>query len=123
MLDRENNDFLALFIDRVVNDVRIFSGDQLAHARNGLCSADLWNRTRFWSEWRIAARTFRAAAGLRAWIYSAMAAISCAARGVNRSFIDRSDETRLRPRHPLRTGGASPAQDLPEQRTDAPDRS
>jgi hypothetical protein len=57
MLDGEDDDFLTRFIDGVVNEIRILSGDQLTYALYGLCSADPRKQTRFWSEWRIAART------------------------------------------------------------------
>jgi hypothetical protein len=49
MLDGEDDDFRTRFIDGVVNEVRILSGDQLAYALYGLCSAHR-NKTRFWSE-------------------------------------------------------------------------
>jgi hypothetical protein len=40
MLDGEDDDFLTRFIDGIVNEVRILSGDQLTYALYGLCSAD-----------------------------------------------------------------------------------
>jgi hypothetical protein len=66
MLDGEDYDFLTSLIDRVVNEVGILSGDQLTDAFNGLCLPTCGNKTRFWSDWRIAARSCCAAAGLRA---------------------------------------------------------
>jgi hypothetical protein len=78
--------------------------------------------SRFCSDRRIAPRTRRAAPGLRSRMESAIAAISAAARGVNRSFIDRSGERRLRSPHQSRTGGTSLERGLPARRADAPDR-
>jgi hypothetical protein len=44
MLDSEDDDFFIHLIDRVVNEVGIPSGNQFAHACNGLCSANPWKQ-------------------------------------------------------------------------------
>src|SRR6266850_8581980 len=49
-----------------------------------------------------------------------MAMRSSVARGVKRSFIYRSGGTRLQPRRPLRTRGASPARGLQVWQAGAP---
>jgi hypothetical protein len=57
MPDGEDNDFLVRLIDRVLNEIGILSGDQLAYALNGLLPSNLWKQTRVWSESKMAVRT------------------------------------------------------------------
>src|SRR5258708_37450171 len=53
------------------------------------------------------------------WIVRMMS--SCTARGVNRSFTDRSGETRLRPLHRWRPGGVLLERGLPPRRDESAD--
>ena len=123
MLDGEDDNFPGPIVGSVIDQIWIAPRHQLSHALDLCCRPICGNKTKLWSDSKIAARTRSAACGLCSRTWSAMPARSRAARGVKRSFIARSDGTRLRPRHRLRIVGAWLAQALPARREDAQDRS
>ena len=68
VLDSEYDDFVGSRIESVINEVRIFSSYELAHAFDRLTPSKLRNKTTSCKEPRIASRTRKAAFGLREWI-------------------------------------------------------
>ncbi len=44
MLDRQDDDFLSRIVNCVIDEVTIFSDDELTHTFNSLRSTDLWKQ-------------------------------------------------------------------------------
>lgn len=65
MLDIEDDDFFGGIIHRVVDEIGIFTGYELPHARGLLKAADMGKQNQVLQALKIAARTRCEAAGLR----------------------------------------------------------
>jgi hypothetical protein len=63
MLDGEDDDFLSFVIDGVIDQIGVTLRHELAYTLDLLLPPDMRNRTRLWSDSRMAARTRTRLAG------------------------------------------------------------